>query len=481
MITGYPHSFQVNCTYQNLVSTTDMLEPHQTIEDREYMIQCRIHTSRASGSKLYFLTVSVLNGENLINSKFQVVIAKQVLTNPETIDEAKKLSMGDIIGVKGYLGKTKVGEPSLFAREFTRLAPCLHEIPKEQYAITDYDVRFRKRYLDLICNQTARYNLITRSKIIKYLRNYLDNQGFMEVETPILHTNYGGANAKPFITLHNDYKMNMYMRIAPELFLKQLIIGGLNKIYEIGKQFRNESIDLNHSPEFTSVEMYQSPADYNTMMKLCENFFKDVVSHIHSTHKITYKGAELDFGKPFRQVDFLEELSKKTGYNMVGVDLSDLTVQAEIIGLLTKFDIKCPPPLTMPRVLDKLCGHFIEPECVQPTFIINHPKIMSPLAKPHRTNPLVTERFELFICEHEYANAYTELNIPLIQKEAFDKQFQDKNSGDVEAQNPDTDFITALEYGLAPTGGLGIGIDRLVMMLTNQDSIREIISFPTMK
>lgn len=477
----YPHSYQVNCVYNDLVSNTINLKPHQTIEDIEYNVQCRIYTIRASGSKLYFLTVTILNGENLVDSKFQIVIAKQVLTNPESIDEAKKLSMGDVIGVKGYLGKTKVGEPSLFAREFIRLAPCLHEIPKEQYAVSDYDVRFRKRYLDLICNQSSRYNLITRSKIIKYLRNYLDNQGFMEVETPILHTNYGGANAKPFITLHNDYKMNMYMRIAPELFLKQLVIGGFGKIYEIGKQFRNESIDLTHSPEFESIEVYQSPADYTTMMKLCEDFFRSVVSHIHSTHKITYKGVELDFSIPFRQIDFLQELSIKTGYNMVGIDLTEPTVQKDLIELLKKFEIKCSPPLTIPRVLDKLCGHFIEPECIQPTFIINHPKIMSPLAKHHRSNPLITERFELFICSHEYANAYTELNIPSIQKEAFDKQFHDKNLGDVEAQNPDTDFITALEYGLPPTGGLGIGIDRLVMMLTNQDSIREIISFPTMK
>ena len=477
----YPHSYQVNCVYNDLVSNTVGLEPHQTIEDVEYNTQCRIYTIRASGSKLYFLTVNILNGENLVDSKFQIVIAKQVLTNPESIEVAKKLSMGDIIGIKGYLGKTKVGEPSLFAREFIRLVPCLHEIPKEQYAVSDYDVRFRKRYLDLICNQSSRYNLIIRSKIIKYLRNYLDNQGFMEVETPILHTNYGGANAKPFITLHNDYKMNMYMRIAPELFLKQLVIGGFGKIYEIGKQFRNESADLTHNPEFSSIEVYQSPADYTNMMKLCEDFFRSVVFYIHSSHKITYKGEELNFESSFRQIDFLEELSKKTGYNMVGIVLSDPTVQTEIIGLLTKFSIKCAPPLTIPRVLDKLCGHFIEPECIQPTFIINHPKIMSPLAKPHRSNPLITERFELFICSHEYANAYTELNIPSVQKEAFDKQFQDKNSGDAEAQNPDIEFITALEYGLPPTGGLGIGIDRLVMMLTNQESIREIISFPTMK
>jgi len=236
----YPHYFETNCEFNDLVSNTNKLEPHQTIEDMEFSAQCRIYTIRASGSKLYFLTVSVLNGENLVDSKFQVVIAKQVLTDHESIEVAKKLSMGDIIGIKGYLGKTKVGEPSLFAREFIILAPYLHEIPKEQYTVSDYDVRFRKRYLDLICNQSSRYNLITRSKIIKYLRNYLDNQGFMEVETPILHTNYGGANAKPFIfiTLHNDYKMNMYMRIAPELFLKQLVIGGFGKIYEIIKQFR---------------------------------------------------------------------------------------------------------------------------------------------------------------------------------------------------------------------------------------------------
>lgn len=478
----YPHSFQTNCVYSDLIKKTKDLESHQFNDENElFSCQCRIYTIRASGSKLFFLTTNILNGENLVDSKFQIVIAKQILLEPETIDLAKNLTMGDIIGVKGYLGKTKVGEPSLFAKSFIRLSKCLHEIPKEQYAVSDYDVRFRKRYLDLICNQNARYNLITRSKIIKYLRNYLDFLGFMEVETPILHTNYGGANAKPFITLHNDYKMNMYLRIAPELFLKQLVIGGFNKIYEIGKQFRNEFCDCTHNPEFSSIELYQSPADYTDMMKLCEDFFRSIVFNIHSSHKITYKGEELDFESSFRQIDFLEELSKKTGYNMVGIDLSNSIVQTEIIGLLTKFGIKCAPPLTIPRVLDKLCGYFIEPECIQPTFIINHPKIMSPLAKPHRSNPLITERFELFICSHEYANAYTELNIPSIQKDAFDKQFQDKNSGDVEAQNPDMEFITALEYGLPPTGGLGIGIDRLVMMLTNQDSIREIISFPTMK
>lgn len=477
----YPHSFQVNCIYQDLISKTKDLEPHQSNENELFSCQCRIYTIRSSGSKLYFLTVNILNGENLTNSRFQIIIARQVLIDSESIQLVKNFSMGDIIGVNGYLGKTKVGEPSLFAKSFIRLSKCIHEIPKEQYSVSDYDVRFRKRYLDLICNQNARYNLITRSKIIKYLRNYLDNDGFMEVETPILHTNYGGANARPFITLHNDYKMNMYLRIAPELFLKQLVIGGFNKIYEIGKQFRNESCSRVHNPEFSSIELYQSPADCNDMFILCENIIKHLVHQINNTDKITYKDIELDFNIPFRKMDFLDELSNILNFDFNKLDYDNNDTLEILKELLKKNNLICSPPLTIPRILDHLSSEYLETKCIQPTFIINHPKIMSPLAKPHRTQPWKTERFELFIIQKEYANAYTELNIPSIQKEAFDKQFQDKNSGDPEAQNPDTDFITALEYGLPPTGGLGIGIDRLVMMLTNHESIREIISFPTMK
>ena len=477
----YPHSFKVNCKYAQLINSCEKFDPHQSDPSEIYNCQCRVYTIRSSSSKLYFMTVNILNGENLIDSKFQIVVAKQILENPDSIDLMKKISMGDIIGVSGYLGKTKVGEPSLFVKSILILAPCLHEIPKEQYAVTDYDVRFRKRYLDMITNQSTRYNLITRSKIIKFLRNYLDSRDFLEVETPILHTNYGGANAKPFVTLHNDYKMNMYMRIAPELFLKQLIIGGMGKIYEIGKQFRNESVDQNHNPEFESIELYWSPADYTDMMVLCEEFFKSVVFEIHGCYKIQYKGHELNFDIPFKKIDFLECLSEKTGYNFVGIDLTGEQFYKDLLEILEKYQIKCPHPLTVPRILDKLAGHFIEPECIQPTFIVHHPKIMSPLAKPHRTNPLITERFELFVCESEYANAYTELNDPSIQKDAFVKQAQDKLTGDSEAQPTDLDFITALEYGLAPTGGLGIGIDRLVMMLTGQESIREVITFPTMK
>ncbi len=474
----YPHSFTVDCKYQELLENSQNIEPHQIIETKSYSLQARVLTIRNSSSKLYFSTVNVLNGENIPNTKFQIVFARQYLQSDQIMTLIKKIGMGDIIGVTGWLGKTKVGEPSIFATGVTVLAPCLHEIPKEYCAVSDIEVKYRKRYLDMITNETTRYNLITRSKIISNLRNYLNNLDFLEVETPILHTNYGGANAKPFITLHNDYKMNMFMRIAPELFLKQLIIGGMGKIYEIGKQFRNESVDSTHNPEFTSIELYWSPADCSNMLILCENIIKHLVYSIHKSYQITYKGVELDFSVPFKQVDFIETIETKSGEK---INLESETLESDLKQIMLKHNIKCSPPQTIPRILDKLAGHFIEVDCVQPTFIINHPRIMSPLAKPNRLNPLVTERFELFILHHEYANAYTELNIPEIQAQAFKTQAQDKTGGDEEAQPADMDFVHALEHGLPPTGGLGIGIDRLVMMITGQETIREILAFPTMK
>ncbi len=477
-ISNYPYSFSVNCKYAELLDKSAKIEAHQIDETAKYSVQSRVTTIRNSSSKLYFSTVNILNGENIPYTKFQIVFAKQYINSDEQMSIVKKIRMGDIIGVSGWLGKTKVGEPSIFATEVVILAPCLHEIPKEHFAITDIDVKYRKRYLDMIVNESTRYNLITRSKIISNLRTYLNNQDFLEVETPILHTNYGGANAQPFITLHNDYKMNMYMRIAPELFLKQLIIGGMGKIYEIGKQFRNESCTTYHNPEFTSIELYWSPADYNNMLVLCENIIRFLVYSIHGKYQITYKGVEIDFSQPFRQVEFIETIESKSGEK---INLESETLESDLKQILIKHDIKCSPPQTIPRMLDKLAGHFIEVDCTQPTFIMHHPRIMSPLAKPHRTNPLVTERFELFILHHEYANAYTELNIPDIQAQAFIGQAQDKTGGDVEAQPADMDFVHALEHGLPPTGGLGIGIDRLVMMITGQETIREILAFPTMK
>jgi len=476
---SYPYSFTTNSKYADIISTLNTFESHYIDKDHTISIMARVILKRSSSNKLFFFTVNVL-GENLDESPLQVVVHNSVSTDDDLI-VAKKITLGDIIGIEGYLGKTKVGEPSIYVSKLTLLAPCLHDLPKEQYMPTDHDCRFRQRYLDLIMNPKSRSNLITRSKTIKFIRNYLDNSGYLEVETPILNVNYGGANAKPFITYHNDYKMNMYMRIAPELFLKQLVIGGLNKIYEIGKQFRNESVDMTHNPEFTSIEIYSAPGDCSVMFELCEDLIKSIVKTLCGKSVITFKGIELDFNKPFKKIDFLDDLSVKLDFDFNGLDF-DLPDTLHILTrLLEEENLVCPPPLTIPRILDFLSGEYLEIDCIQPTFICNHPKIMSPLAKPHREQPWKTERFELFIIEKEYANAYTELNDPVIQKSAFEKQNSDKASGDTEAQPPDMEFVKALEYGLPPTGGLGIGIDRLVMMLTGEESIREIISFPTMK
>lgn len=467
---NYPYSFSINCKYNDLMSIEESSE--------KFSVMGRVMLKRSSGNKLHFLTINIL-GENLVNSSIQIFIAKQFLENDDDLEVVKKITLGDIIGVTGNINRTKTGEKSIYANSIKLLAPCLHDLPREQYMVTDIDVKYRQRYLDIIMNPKTRDNLLKRSKIIKFIRNYLDSNDYIEVETPILNTNYGGANAKPFVTHHNDYNINMYMRIAPELYLKQLVIGGFSKIYEIGKQFRNESVDKSHNPEFTSIEIYTSPADCSDMFDLCENIIRNLVFNICGSYKITYKNIELDFEEKFKRIDFLEELRQKTGYHFDNLE-SEITFN-EIKQLLIDMNIKCPPPITLPRMLDKLAGDILEVQCIQPTFIYNHPKIMSPLAKPHRNNPEITERFELFILEKEYANAYTELNDPEIQKQAFLKQAQDKNNGDVEAQPTDMDFIKALEYGLPPTGGLGIGIDRLVMMLTDEETIREILTFPTMK
>jgi lysyl-tRNA synthetase class 2 len=476
---AYPYTWTSNVNYGNLINQIQTYPEHHVEKTIEYNIMCRVILKRMSGSKLYFLTANIL-GENLASSSIQIVVHNSIASD-QALETCKKITLGDVIGITGYGGKTKVGEPSVFAVEVEILAPCLHDLPKEQYAPTDFDCRFRQRYLDLIMNPKSRHNLITRSKVISWIRHQLDSEGFLEVETPILNMNYGGANAKPFVTHHNEYNKDMYMRIAPELYLKQLVIGGLNKIYELGKQFRNEGVDATHNPEFTSIEIYSSPGDYSSMFELCENLITGIVQNICGKHNIFYKGVMLDFSFGYKRIDFLDGLSSKLGYDLNSLDFFDPSSLQVLENLIKSNGLVCPPPLTAPRMLDFLCGHFIEVECIQPTFICNHPRIMSPLAKPHRTQPWKTERFELFVLEKEYANAYTELNDPVIQKAAFEAQNSDKASGDSEAQPPDMDFVKALEYGLPPTGGLGIGIDRLVMLVTNENSIREIISFPTMK
>jgi len=471
-ISAYPHMYESSFKYESF-RTHDTLENGAKNRDILFQLVGRILTKREASKKLYFYKV-LIDGNDV-----------QVCSNlgdygstdkdcPEFIWN-KATYNGDIIGVKGFIGKTDKGELTIFSTSGLILTPCLEIIPKEHYGVEDPEIRYSKRYLDLIVSKDVRTIFKTRSKIIKTMRNIFDEEDFMEVETPILGNSYGGANAKPFKTFMNDMKQDMYMRIAPELYLKQLVIGGFNKVYEIGKQFRNESLDTTHNVEFTSVECYHSPADYNNMLSLCEKLVSQIVFRVFGSFKVHYQGTELDFSPPFKRVNILDTLITKTGF--LFADLETEQTRLDLLEVCTKNNIKFPPPYTTPRILDKLIGEYVEVDCIQPTFLMHHPIIMSPLAKPHRTDPNLSERFELFVMQKELANAYTELNSPFIQRENFVKQMKDKTGGDEEAQIPDDSFVKALEYGLPPTGGLGIGIDRLVMYLTNQTSIREVLLF----
>jgi len=471
-ISAYPHMYESSFKYETF-RIYDTLENGAKNRDVVFQLVGRILTKREASKKLYFYKV-LIDGNDV-----------QVCSNlgdygstdkdcPEFIWN-KATYNGDIIGVKGFIGKTDKGELTIFSTSGLILTPCLEIIPKEHYGVEDPEIRYSKRYLDLIVSKDIRTIFKTRSKIIKIMRNIFDEEDFMEVETPILGNSYGGANAKPFKTFMNDMKQDMYMRIAPELYLKQLVIGGFNKVYEIGKQFRNESRDLSHVPEFTSMECYWSCSDYNNMLLFCEKLVSQIVFRVFGSFKIIYQGTELDFTPPFKRIDILDTLRIKTGYAFENLETEQ--TRLELLDICSKNNIKFPPPYNTARILDKLIGEYIEIDCIQPTFLMHHPYIMSPLAKPHRNDSLLSERFELFIMQKELGNAYTELNSPFIQRDNFIKQMKDKNGGDEEAQIPDDSFVKALEYGLPPTSGLGIGIDRLVMYLTNQTSIREVILF----
>jgi len=495
-LAAYPHMYEskysLNYTtdfdYQKFQSFM-VLANGEKKKDTFFRGVGRIGARREASKKLYFYKLLVDGNDVQICGNlgdYQAACTeegKEILKDSPEFIWNKNSQLGDIVGFYGFIGKTDKGELTIFTTEGKILTPCLHPIPKEHFGITDPEIRYGQRYLDLIVSPSVRNIFKTRSKIIRTMRNIFDDEGFMEVETPTLANSYGGANAKPFKTFLNELKQDMYMRIAPELYLKQLVIGGFNKVFEIGKQFRNEGMDLTHNPEFSSVECYHSPADYNSMLLLCEKLVSQIVLNIHGTYKVTYtlneKDIELDFTPPFKRIDILEELCKKTGYSFTNLETEE--TRLELLELCKKNDIKFAPPYTTPRILDKLIGEYVEVECTQPTFLMHHPIIMSPLAKSHRSNPQLSERFELFVLTKELANAYTELNSPFIQKDNFQQQMKDKTSGDDEAQLPDDSFVKALEYGLPPTGGLGIGIDRLVMFLTNQTSIREVILFPTLR
>ena len=400
---------------------------------------------------------------------------------------------GDIIGVKGFPGKTNPksetnpGELSIFAQETILLAPCLHQIPSEHYGFKDKEERHRNRHLDLIMNKRTRDTFIKRSQIVRYIRNYFDNNGFYEVETPVLMKNAGGATAKPFWTHHNDLNMTLALRIATELPLKQLVVGGINKVYELGRVFRNEGIDLTHNPEFTTCEYYEAFADVYDVMERTEDLVEGLVKTICGSlqtkfHTQSGEVYEVNWAKPWKRVEMIPALEEACGEKFPPGDTMHTDDFNQFLKrMLKKTGVECTPPLTNARMLDTLVGEFIEEKCINPTFITGHPEMMSPLAKYHREHAGLCERFEAFVCKKEIVNAYTELNDPFDQRLRFEEQAAQKAQGDDEAQVMDEAFLTAMEYGLPPTGGWGMGIDRMVMFLTDNYSIKEALTFPFMK
>ena len=439
------------------------------LEGSEVTIAGRLMSKRGMG-KVSFCDLQDRSG------RVQLYARKDEM-DEETYNRFKKYDIGDIVGVKGEVFRTQRGEMSVRAREITLLSKSLLPLPEKFHGLTDKETRYRQRYVDLIVNPEVRRNFEVRSAFVKHLRQFLDNRGYMEVETPVLNTISGGATARPFVTHHNTLDIDMYMRIATELHLKRLIVGGLERVYEVGRIFRNEGMDTRHNPEFTTVELYEAYADFNDMMDLFEDLLSSAAQEILGTYKVTWQGEEIDLAPGWPRLSMAEAVKQHLGVDFMAIEGDEAAVAA---AKSAGVDMDGVEP-TWGHALYECFDQKVEEKLIQPTFITMHPVDVSPLAKRSPKDPRLTERFELFICHSEMGNAFSELNDPIDQRQRFQKQAELRAKGDDEAGMMDEDFITALEYGMPPTGGLGIGIDRCVMLLTGSDSIRDVLLFPTMK
>lgn len=445
-----------------------ILNEFESLENQEVVIAGRIMTKRVMGRASF---------AHILDSEGQIQIFVQINElGKEAYEDFKAMDIGDIIGVKGDVFRTKKGEISVRAKEITLLAKSLQPLPEKWHGLKDTDLRYRQRHVDLIVNPDVKKTFIIRSKVIQQIRNYLDARGFIEVDTPILHNTAGGAAARPFITHHNTLDIDMYLRIATELHLKRLIVGGFDKVYEMGRIFRNEGMSIKHNPEFTSIELYQAYADYEDMMDLTEDMIATVAKEVLGTTQIEYQGQPIDLTPPWKRMTMIDAVKEYTG-----IDFNSFTEDEEAARALKEIGIDLDKPVTWGEALNIAFEERVEDKLIQPTFIINYPVEISPLAKRMNEDPRLTYRFELFITGRELANAFSELNDPIDQKERFMEQAKQRAAGDEEAHMMDEDFVNALEIGMPPTGGLGIGIDRLIMLLTDSYSIRDVILFPTMK
>lgn len=454
--------------YDVTAHSQDIKDQFETLEGQTVSVAGRIMSKRVMG-KASFCNVQDKKGN------IQSYVARDSI-GEESYADFKKYDVGDIVGIKGDVFKTKTGEISIHAAEVTLLSKSLQILPEKFHGLTNTDIRYRQRYVDLIMNSEVKDTFIKRSKIISSIRKYLDSQGFMEVETPMLVSNAGGAAARPFETHFNALDEDLKLRISLELYLKRLIVGGLERVYEIGRVFRNEGLDTRHNPEFTLMELYQAYTDYHGMMDLTENLYRHVAQEVLGTTKIVYKGIEMDLGKPFERITMVDAVKK-----YAGVDFDEIHTLEEARAIAKEKGVEYEERHKKGDILNLFFEAFVEEHLIQPTFLMDHPVEISPLTKKKPENPEYVERFEFFMNGWEMANAYSELNDPIDQRERFKAQEELLAQGDEEANRTDEDFLNALEIGMPPTGGIGFGIDRMVMLLTDSPAIRDVLLFPTLK